>query len=87
MTFDSIWDEEGNWLTKSSKGFRARSTGCSCCSSELTTEAEVKKEVIDTLTFILRGADYFKWDVQKLLREAKKSIEVFNAKDNKRDSS
>lgn len=72
MGLDSIWDDEGNFLTKKSKGFRAKSTGCSCCSSELTTENEVKKEAILSLGMIIRASDYFKWDWKRIMNEGKK---------------
>ena len=72
MGLDSIWDEEGEWLTSKSKGFKARSTGCDCCSSELTTPDEVKKEAIDSLRWIWLASTYFKWNLKKMLSEAKK---------------
>ena len=72
MGLDSIWDDEGQYLKKNSKGFSARSTGCSCCSTTLDTEKEVRKEAIDSLHYILRATRYFKWDIDKLLKEAKK---------------
>ena len=71
MGLDSIWDEEGNWLTNKSNGFSARSTGCSCCSVKLETEKEVRKEAIDSLHWILRASRYFKWDIDSLLKKAK----------------
>ena len=69
MVLDSIWDGKGEWLTKESKTFRARSSGCSCCSMELTTEKEVRKETISSLHWVLRASRHFKWDIQKLLEE------------------
>ena len=78
MGFDSIWTKEGEWLKPGSKDFRARSTGCSCCSIELETEEAVKKEVLDTLANIVRAADYFEWAYLDLIDEAKKIVEKQN---------
>ena len=72
MGLDSIWDNEGNYLTKKSKGFSARSTGCSCCSSTLDTKEEVRKEMLDSLKYVVRGCNYFRWKVDDLVKEANK---------------
>jgi len=72
MGLDSIWDLDGNWLTKRSRGFRARSTGCSCCSTELDTEGKVKEEAIDSLRWVLKARDYFNWDFGKMVTKARK---------------
>ena len=72
MGLDSIWNAEGEYLTKKSKDFKARSTGCSCCSASLTTESDVKKEAIDSLTFIIKASNYFKWSLSEILKEAEK---------------
>lgn len=74
MGLDSIWGNDGEYLTKKSKCFSARSTGCSCCSTQLTTEKEVRKEVVDSLSYILRASDFFKWNIKDLLKEARKKI-------------
>ena len=71
MGFKSIWDEDGNYLTKKSKGFRARSTGCDCCSVELTTKEEVEKEIIESFENILFAVDYFDFSIQELIKKAK----------------
>ena len=72
MGLDSIWDENGNCLTKKSKGFTARSTGCSCCSYGLCDEKDVREEALNSLHYILRASRYFKWDIRKLIKEANK---------------
>lgn len=74
MGLDSIWTEEGDYLTKKSQKFKARSTGCSCCSCELHTEKEVRKEAIDSLSMITRASRYFGWDLDELIKEAKKKM-------------
>jgi len=66
MGLDSIWDEEGDYLNKRSKGFFARSTGCSCCSIDLTTEEEVKKEAVSSLSYMIRAVRFFKWDIEEI---------------------
>jgi len=71
MGLGSIWDHTGNYLTKRSRGFRARSTGCSCCSTELTTEAEVRKEAMDSLYWVMKAANYFGWDIKKMISQSK----------------
>jgi len=76
MGLDSIWDAEGEYLTKKSKGFKASSTGCDCCSVKLTTEEEVRKEAIDSLHYILRATDFFKWNIQDLLKDARKEVKL-----------
>lgn len=81
MGLDSIWDEEGNYLTKESKGFRARSTGCSCCSCELETEEKVRKEAVDSLSFILIAADFFKWDMSEIITEARNEVKPNSSHD------
>lgn len=72
MGIASIWDKNGNWLRMNSKGFSCRSTGCSCCSVELETEAEVKREAIDSLRWVWLASRYFKWDFEDLLKQAEK---------------
>lgn len=74
MGLDSIWNDEGEYLNLKprSKGFRARSTGCSCCSIELDTEAEVKREAIDSLMNVLLATQYFKWNFAELIKVARK---------------
>lgn len=79
MGLDSIWDEDGEYLTKKSKGFSARSTGCSCCSSELFTEESVRKEVIKSLQDIFRAVRFFKWDIDILWKEAKKEVKSIDS--------
>lgn len=71
MGLDSIWDEEGNYLTMKSKGFRARSTGCSCCSTQLETEEEIRKEAENSLIQIIISARFFKWDWENFFKKAK----------------
>jgi hypothetical protein len=71
LGLDEIWSKESNWLTEKSKvkdGFKARSTGCGCCSTELETEEEVKKEAIDSLSMIIRAQRFFKWNMNELLK-------------------
>lgn len=78
MGLASIWDDQGNYLKSKprSTGFRARSTGCSCCSSELETEDEVKREAINSLAEILVAKEFFRWSLPKLM-EAAKDTEKF----------
>ena len=75
MVLNSIYDENGNYLTNKSKGFHARSCGCSCCSTDLHSEQDVKKEAIESLKVVLTASKFFKWDVQKLINRAKKKGE------------
>jgi hypothetical protein len=70
MGLASIWDEKGDYLTENSKGFSARTVGCGCCSVELTTELEVKKEALDSLGYILLACRFFKWDIKDLIKIA-----------------
>lgn len=72
MGLEHIWDDEGNYLKKNSKGFRTRSTGCSCCSYDLTTKEEVEKEAIDSLMNVLIASDYFKFNFVNLISEARR---------------
>lgn len=78
MGLDSIWDDRGEYLVKESKGFDARSTGCSCCSHKLNTEKDVRKEAIESLSYILRATDYFGWDIQELKNQAREQVEIQN---------
>jgi hypothetical protein len=87
MGLESLWNEEGEYLTKRSEKFRTRSTGCSCCSVQLDTEAEVRKEAIDSLSNVLLAQKYFNWDLDKLIREAKKDEKFKKFKGGKRASS
>lgn len=75
MGLDSIWDEDGEWLTSDSKGFKARSTGCSCCSIELSNEQEVREECVKSLSWILRAGYYFNWDFEDLMKDANVKLE------------
>lgn len=86
MGLDSIWNEEGDCLVKKTEGFKARSTGCSCCSSELATESEVRKEAIQSLMYILRAAWFFNWDFVELVKEAKAEWRKLVKKYSKKES-
>jgi hypothetical protein len=72
MGLDSIWGEDGNYLTQKSKGFSARCTGCGCCSHELESEKDVKEEAINSLEQVIRASKYFKWNIAELVKEAGK---------------
>lgn len=76
MVLDSIWDEDCNYLKRRSKGFKARSSGCSCCSIDLSNEEEVRKEVIKSLVEVILARDYFRWDFTKLVKEARKDKKI-----------
>jgi hypothetical protein len=79
MGIDSIWTSEGNYLTDRKHRFKARSTGCDCCSIDLLTKEEVKKEVIDSLATVLRAHYYFRFSWFSLIKEAKEKIKKENS--------
>lgn len=81
MGLDSIWNEEGNSLRNRKEGFKARSTGCACCSANLDTEKDVKEEALWSLMWVMRAAYYFKWDQSTLEADAKKLWQKMLKKD------
>lgn len=81
MGLDSIWNSEGDYLTKRTDKFEARSTGCSCCSMELDTESEVREHTIESLVEILTASKYFGWNFTKMIQEAKKNEKFKKLKD------
>jgi len=80
MGLDSIWDGDGEYLSKSSKSFRARSTGCDCCSVELDTPEEVRKEALDSLEYIVVACEFFGWDIDRLINKARREYKKRRAK-------
>lgn len=80
MGLHSIWNQDGDFLKKNSKGFSARSTGCSCCSTQLETEEEVKKEAVESLMYIMKACVYFDWDLGELAKLAAKQDKEMRSK-------
>jgi hypothetical protein len=73
---DSIWDNEGNYLNKNSKGWKARTTGCDCCSTDITELKDLKGCVISNFVEILIAQEYLKWDLKDLINKAKKRKKI-----------
>ncbi|MFA5132797.1 MAG: hypothetical protein WC444_05750 [Candidatus Paceibacterota bacterium] len=59
----SFWSNKDNKIDE--EGFSARSTGCGCCSHELTTQKEVEEAVVQSLVQILAAFEYFNFDLSK----------------------
>jgi hypothetical protein len=73
MGLNSFWSDKDN-NTKTDVGFSSRSTGCDCCSNQLDTKEEVRKEVVDSLIEILAAKEYFKFGFVGLIRDAKEGL-------------
>ena len=73
MSLDSIWDDEGNYLNKKSKHWKARTTGCSCCSADIDSDEELKKNALDSLIEVIIAQEVLKQDILGWIKEAKKS--------------
>ena len=70
MGIDNFWAEWENYRDLKRKGFSSRTTGCSCCSNELTDRKEIRKEAINSLYEVIKACEYFKWDIFALVRTA-----------------
>ena len=52
--------------------YYARTNGCDCCSTELQNRGDIRDEAIESIKVVLTACDYFKWDIQELVKEAAK---------------